>query len=134
IVEMPNQQSLGESMGLPRQDPDYVPTEMDPKQVKSPAYLFTSPISFFYQNFNKHAKSARKVYWLEKDKERMELFSTIIGTENLTSITGLTGDELMKFQAFLNNRMKCDYRCTELELYSEIHALWDLYRKIEGLE
>lgn len=134
IVEMPNQESLGESMGLPRQDPDYVPLEMDPRQVKSPAYLLSSPISFFYQNFNRHAKSARKVYWLEKDKEKMELFSTIINEENLADITGLTGEELMKFAAFLNDRMKCDYHCTELQIYTEIHAIWDLYREIEGMD
>ncbi len=134
IVEMPNQESLGESMGLPRQDPDYVPLEMDPRKVKSPAFLIASPISFFYQNYNKYAKSARKVYWLEKDREKMDLFAGIINAENLSSITGLTGDDLLKFQTFLNNRMQCDYHCTELQLYTEIYAIWDHYREIEGLK
>ncbi len=133
IVQMPNRQTLGESMGLPRQDPDYVPLEMDPKAVKSPAYLISSPLSFFYQNFNRQAKSARKVYWMEKNREEMEQFSRIIGKENIASITGLTGDRLLDFQSFLNNRMECDHRCTELELYTEIHALWELYRELESL-
>lgn len=134
MIEMPKQESIGESLGLPRQDPGYVPLEMDPRRVKSPAYLITSPISFFYQNFNKQAKSARKVYWLEKNKEKMEQFTRVISSENLSFITGFTGDHLMNFQTFLNNRMQCDYNCSEFQLYTEIHALWDLYREIEGLE
>lgn len=134
MIEMPEQQSLGEELGLPRQDPEYVPLEMDPRRVKSPAFLITSPISFFYQNFNKQAKSARKVYWLEKNEEKMEQFTRIISSENLSSVTGLTGDRLMDFQTFLNDRMQCDHNCSEFQLYTEIHALWDLYREIEGLE
>jgi hypothetical protein len=132
IIEMPNQQSLGASLGLPRQDPDYVPLEMDPRQVKSPAYLISSPISFFYQNFNKNAKSARKVYWMEKNREKMELFSSIVSADNLSSVTGLIGDQLLEFQSFLNSRMKCDFHCTELELYTEIYALWDVYRELHA--
>ena len=132
IVQMPNRQTLGESLGLPRQDPGYVPLEMDPGRVKSPAYLISSPLSFFYQNFNRHAKSARKVYWLEKNREDMEQFSRIISAENIAAITGLSGDRLLDFQSFLNDRMECDHRCPELELYTEIHAIWDLYRELES--
>jgi hypothetical protein len=129
MIRMPNQQTLGESMGLPRQDPDYVPVEMDPKAVKSPLMLITAPVSFFYYNFNKQAKSARKVYWLNKNRQKIELFEQIISGENLSSITGLTGNELMEFQAYLNQNLKCDFNCTEFQIYSEIYALWDLYRK-----
>lgn len=134
VIEMPGQQSLGETLGLPRQDPGYVPLEMDPRRVKSPAYLISSPISFFYQNFNKQARSARKVYWLERNEEKMELFTRIISRENLSSITGLKGDRLMDFQTFLNGRMQCDYNCSEFQLYTEIHALWDIYRELNGPE
>lgn len=134
MVEMPNQESLGESMDLPRQDPDYVPLEMDAQQIKSVGLLLTQPISYFYLNFNKHAKSARKVYWLEKDREKIDLFTEITSTENLSEITGLKSDDLLKFKSFLNEQMVCDYHCSELKLYMEIHALWDLYREIEGME
>jgi hypothetical protein len=134
IIEMPNQETLGETMGLPRQDPGYIPYDMDPKVVKSPAFLLTSPISFFYQNFNKEAKSARKVYWLNRNKEKIELYSKIISGENLSSITGLSGRELLEFMAFLNEKMACDYNCTEYEIYAEVHALWDAYREATGLD
>jgi len=129
MIQMPNQQTLGESIGLPRQDPDYVPFDMDPKAVKSPLLLITAPVSFFYYNFNKQAKSARKVYWLNKNQDKIKLFEQIISGENLSSITGLTGNELMEFQSFLNEKLKCDFNCTEFQIYSEIYALWDLYRK-----
>jgi hypothetical protein len=132
IIEMPNQQTLGESMGLPRQDPDYIPQDMDPNVIKSPAFLIKSPISYFYQNFNKYAKSARKVYWLEKNREKQELFSKIISAENLSSITGLAGLELQEFQAFLYERMVCDFKCTELRIYTEIYALWEVYQEMNN--
>ncbi|MCK5694250.1 MAG: hypothetical protein KAI08_15410, partial [Bacteroidales bacterium] len=45
FIDMPVQQTLGASMGLPRQDPDKVPLEMDEKAVKSAGLLLTSPIS-----------------------------------------------------------------------------------------
>jgi hypothetical protein len=37
----------------------------------------------------------------------------------------------MEFQAFLYEKMECDFNCTEFQIYSEIHALWDLYRITE---
>ncbi|MEA3478785.1 MAG: hypothetical protein U9R60_11435, partial [Bacteroidota bacterium] len=67
FIEMPVQQTLGASLGLPRQDPEKVPLEMDEQAIKSAGLLLTSPVSFFYYNFSKHAKSARKVYWFKKN-------------------------------------------------------------------
>jgi hypothetical protein len=129
MIQMPNQQTLGESMGLPKQDPDYIPFEMDEKAVKSAGFLITSPVSYFYYNFNKEAKSARKVFWLKKNREKIEQFEQMIGGENLSSITGLKGKELMDFQSYFYAQMKCDFNCTEFQIYSEIHALWDLYQE-----
>ena len=131
IIEMPNQQTLGESMGLPRQDPDYVPLEMDERAVKSAGYLLTSPISFFYQNFNKEAKSARKVYWLKKNQVKQEHFDKLISGESLSEITSLTGDELQEFQAFLFQRMVCTSKCTDLQILEEVFALLKVYQELK---
>lgn len=131
IIEMPNQQTLGESMGLPRQDPDYVPLEMDEKAIKSAGFLLTSPISFFYQNFNKEAKSARKVYWLKKNQAKQAHFDELISGENLTEITSLTGDDLQQFQAFLIQRMVCTSKCTDLQIFEEVFALWKVYQELK---
>jgi hypothetical protein len=131
FIEMPNQQTMGESMGLPQQDPEKVPMEMDEKAIKSPALLITSPVSFFYYNFNKHAKSARKVYWLEKNREKYEIFNGIINGENLSDITGLSGPKLIEFQAFLVERMVCDFNCTELAIYKEIHGFWKVFQELD---
>ena len=131
IIEMPNQQTLGESMGLPRQDPDYVPLEMDEKAIKSVGFLLTSPISYFYQNFNKEAKSARKVYWLKKNQAKQEHFDELISGESLTEITSLTGDDLQEFQAFLIQRMVCTSKCTDLQIFEEVFALWKVFQELK---
>ena len=118
-------------MGLPQQDPEKVPLEMDEKAIKSPALLITSPVSFFYYNFNKHAKSARKVYWLEKNREKHKIFDGIINGDNLSDITSLSGPKLVEFQAFLLERMVCDFNCTELAIYKEIHGLWNVFQELD---
>ena len=130
-MEMPVQQSLGESLGLPKQDPNYVPMEMNEEAVKSAGLLFSSPISFFYQNFNKRAKSTRRAYWLARNWEKEEAFQKLLSGENLANITGLSGEELSAFQNYLFQYMKCDLHCDELEVYSEIHAHWDRYRELK---
>ena len=132
FIEMPMQQSLGASLGLPEQDPEYVPLEMDEKAVKSAGLLLTSPITFFYQNFNKKARSARKVYWLEKHREKQEMFESIVNGENLSEMTGLHGSELLAFQSFLLERMVCDFQCTELEIYKEIYGLWKVFQELDA--
>lgn len=130
FIDMPVQQTLGASLGLPQQDPEKVPMEMDEKAVKSAGLLFTSPVSFFYQNFNKHAKSARKVYWLNKNQSKQDQFEAITGPENISEITGLSGAKLDEFMRFLSRRMVCDLNCTELEIYSEIHSLWKVFQDL----
>jgi len=130
FIGMPVQQTLGASMGLPRQDPGKVPMEMDEKAIKSAGLLLTNPISFFYYNFNKHAKSARKVYWLKKNQEKQDHFESILSAENLSTITSLTGMELENFQLFLSQRIVCNLHCSELEVYNEIHGLWKVYQDL----
>lgn len=131
IVHMPNRQTLGESMGLPRQDPDYVPLEMDEQAVKSAAHLISSPVSFFYQNFSKEAKRTRKAYWFKKNLPKKEHFDQLVSKENLSEITGLSGDDLMEFQAFLLQRMVSTFKSTDLEVYEEIHGLWKVFRELK---
>jgi len=131
FIGMPMQQTLAASMDLPQQDPEYVPTEMDEKAVRSAGLLLTSPITFFYQNFNKKAKSARKVYWMERNREKIEMFEAIVNGENLYVITGLSGPKLLEFQSFLMERMVCDFNCTELEIYKELHGLWTVFQELD---
>lgn len=123
VVDMGNISSLGERMGLPRQDPDYIPFDMDGSRLRKPAFLLTSPVSYFYYNFNKKAISARKVYWLQKNQEKQRVFDEITSRENLGSFTGLSGEELEMFHAYYLQYMKCNLECTELELYSEIYRI-----------
>ncbi len=131
FVGMPMQQTLGASMGFPQQDPDKVPLEMDEESVKSAGLLLTSPVSFFYYNFNKHAKSARKVYWLSKNQEKQDQFNSIVSGETISGITGFSGTKLEQFMLFLSRRMVCDLNCSELDIYKEIHSLWKLFQELD---
>ena len=130
FIEMPDQQTLGESMGLPSQDPDYIPYDMNEEVLKSLGFLITSPIAYLYHNFSRHAHSARKVYWLNKNKEKQRVFDDFLGSENISSITSLTGMDLQEFLVFLNEQFVCNYNCTELKIYTEIHGLWEVYQKL----
>jgi len=134
ITGMASVQTFGEAMGLPRADPDYVPIEMDEKRVKSAGYLLTSPISYFYHNFNRKAKSARSLFWRKKSRERHDTFDAICSPENLSSVTGLSGDPLLAFMTYLFQRMTCDFKCTEFEVNNEIYAHWEVYRQLNKIE
>lgn len=131
IIQMPRQQTLGESLGLPRQDPDYVPLEMDEQAVKSAAHLLSSPVSFFYQNFSKEAKRTRRAYWFNKNLPEKQHFDQLVGKENLSEITGLSDNELLEFQAFLLQRMVSTFKSTDLEVYEEIYGLWRVYQELK---
>jgi hypothetical protein len=123
-------QSQGEKMGLPTQDPDAIPFDLDEKKIKSPGFLLASPISFFYYNLSKHEKGIRKAYKLKQDEELIHLFEATLSSENISRLTELKGEELEEFMVFLNSNLRCNYHCGEIDLLSEIFALWEKYKSI----
>lgn len=131
IIKMPDRQTLGESMGLPRQDPEYVPFDMDEESIKSLHFLIHTPINFLYYNLSRKEKSRRKVYWLNRNKEKYEIFNDITSPESVSEITGLKGDALLEFLAFLYQQMDCDFKCDEFSIFSEIYKLWEAYQHPE---
>jgi len=60
IVNTPAPETLGESLGLPRKDPGYVPFDMDESLLKSTGFMLSSPISYLYYNHNKKEKKQAK--------------------------------------------------------------------------
>lgn len=128
VISLPRVTTLGEKLGLPREDPDYIPLEMNEKKVRSAGFLLTSPVSFFYHNLSRKQRSARRLFMMERNAEEQDAFEEILSRSNISSITGLTGEELDRFLLFLNERIQCDYRCSELQIHTEIHSLWELYR------
>ncbi len=125
--------SEGAKMGLPVQDPDYIPFNMNERLLQSAMFFFNSPLSYLYYNMNKKEKGARKAYQLEKDKELIEKFEEVLGKENISYITGLEDDKLEKFMLYLNDHMMCDYHCNEIKLLTEIHYIWKQYQGINAL-
>ena len=134
LIKRPAAPTLGEQLGLPRQDPGYVPYNMDERHVESLGFALSSPISYLYENLNRKARNRRKVYWLKRNRELHERFEEITGPENLSYLTGLEGDELLEFMAHLYRELECDFRCDELKLYSEIHAIWEEYRSDSSMK
>lgn len=132
VVNMPVEKPLGETLGLPRQDPDYIPFDMDESFIKSAKFLIHSPLSYIYYNLSRKQKSARKVYRLEKDHDKIELFQSYLSPEELKSLTGLEGEALQDFIIFLNINMKCDYNCTEMEIISEILRLHKIFIEVKN--
>jgi hypothetical protein len=130
IIHMPDQQTLGESMGLPRQDPDYIPFDMNESYLKSTNFLIHSPLSYLYYNLSRKEKSRRWVFWQGKDREGHEAFETIVSPESLSEVTGLEGEELLEFMSYLFQRMVCDFKCSEIDIYEEIYSHWEVYRNI----
>ena len=53
-----------------------------------------------------------------------------MSSDNISSITGLTGMELQDFISFLFQKMYCDFKCEELQIYTEIYGLWEVYQKL----
>ena len=119
----------GVRLGLPIQSPGVLPFDMDEKKLKSPGFLLSSPVSFFYYNFSKREKSARKANKLDRDSELISRFKEILSAENISGITGYQDQELVDFMLYLNSKIDCTYSCTEIEILTEVHEIWNEYKR-----
>ncbi|MBN2697860.1 MAG: hypothetical protein JXR52_03485 [Bacteroidales bacterium] len=129
FVKLKVPEPIGEKLGLPRQDPDYVPFDMDEEKLKSAGFLIHSPLSYLYYKLSKKEKSARKVYKLNKNSERIERFWALVNSQKVSEMTGLTGKALDDFMAYLNSSLTCDFNCSEFEILSEIYRLHEAYKE-----
>jgi hypothetical protein len=123
--------TLSEKLSLPVRDDAYVPFDMDEDRLGSLGFFINSPVSFIYYNLSKHERSARKAYRLRRDNELIQWFNELLSRENISSITGLTDQDLEHFIIFLNERMSTTYHNSELDVLTEVHLLWDQYREME---
>ncbi|MFC2089493.1 hypothetical protein ACFLT1_01860 [Bacteroidota bacterium] len=120
-------EDIGEEMKLPQQDPDAIPFELDEKMIKSPRFFFSSPLSYLYYNLSEREKNVRKAYQLEKNASKIARFEYFLSGQKISEITGLEGKELQDFQLYLNQHIRCDFNCSELEILSEIYMHWEAY-------
>lgn len=118
----------GARLGLPIQSPGVVPFDMDEKKLKSPGFLLSSPVSFFYYNFSKREKSARKANKLDRDSELINRFREILSAENISAISGYKDQELADFILYLNSNITCTYTCNEIEILTEVHQILEEYK------
>ena len=127
---MEDQPSMTEELGLPTQDPDFIPYYLDEKKIESVGFLINSPVSFLYYNLSRKEKSARKVYRLKKDHDLISKFKEVYNRERIAEITGLRGDQLEAFMRFLNEHFLCTYECKEIEILQEIYQWFEAYEEI----
>ncbi len=123
-------EDLGNALGLPKQDPDLVPFDMDEKKLKSTGFLLTSPVSFLYYNLSKREKRARRAFRLKRDQKLIDRYNRVLGPTNLERVTGLKDKTLEQFMIYLNQQMNCDYHCSELELTRELLDIWERYKAL----
>lgn len=124
-------EDLGDALGLPKQDPDMVPFDMDEQKLKSGGFLLTSPVSFLYYNLSGREKKARRAFRLKQDRKLIERFNRVLGPTNLERVTGLKNESLEQFMIYLNQQMTCDYHCSELELTRELLEIWKRYKTLQ---
>ena len=53
-----------------------------------------------------------------------------IVSESIADMTGLSDDDLVDFLAYLFQRMFCDFKCPEIQVYSEIYSHYEVYKKL----
>ncbi|MEZ5072576.1 MAG: hypothetical protein R2751_16840 [Bacteroidales bacterium] len=102
---------------------------MDAAALKGLGMLVTSPASYFYYKYNKKAQNARELFWEERNREKIDRFEEITGAREVGEITQLKEEALLDFLSYLQVHMKCSYNCSEIQIYTEIYALWEDYQK-----
>lgn len=127
------QETVGEKLGLPQQDPGVIPFDMDEEKLKSTGFLINSPVSFIYYNLSKKEKRARRAFRLKQDQEMIDRFNRVLGPTNLQQVTGLKDQALEDFMIFLNRELACDYHCSELQLTRELLSIWKKYKEVQEL-
>lgn len=120
--------SIGADMGLPLQDPDVVPFDEDIQKLKSPLFMISSPVSYLYYNFSRREKNRRKSLEMDKVQPEIERFNAIVSRKNIAGITSLEGEALDAFLLYMNQRLDCDHRCSEVEVLTEVMAIWKNYQ------
>lgn len=125
------QETMGEKLGLPQQDPGVIPFDMDEEKLKSTTFLLNSPVSFIYYNLSKKEKGARRAFRLQQDQEMIERFNRVLGPTNLRHVTGLENKALEEFMIYLNQELTCDYHCSELQMTRELLSIWENYKEIQ---
>ncbi len=124
-------EDLGNALGLPKQDADLIPFDMDEQKLKSGGFLLTSPVSFLYYNLSGREKKARRAFRLKQDRKLIERYNRVLGPTNLAGVTGLKKESLEQFMIYLNQQMTCDYHCSELELTRELLEIWKRYKAMQ---
>jgi hypothetical protein len=129
MKSMPVTESLARKLGLPEQTGNLLPNYQNPDVLRNPMFAITNPVDFIYYNLNKKQQSIRKVNEFKQNEDLIRKFESVYNRSGIGKLTGLNGKELDDFMVYLNLHFKCDFRCTEIQIITEIFDWWKNYRE-----
>lgn len=97
------------------------------KYVKSLAFAVSSPISYLYYNFSQREKSIRRYHELENDKWNVYAIDQKYNKFIVERVTGLKGDESIKFMSWCNFSKDYLLAATDYEIVLKITEKYKLY-------
>jgi len=128
MKSMPVTQSMGEKLGLPQQSGNPVPNYRNAEILNNPMFAISNPVDFLYYNFDKKQQSIRKVMEFKQNEDLIRRFESVYNRAGIEALTGLSGKELDDFMMYLNLHFRCDFRCSEIQVATEIYEHWKNYR------
>jgi hypothetical protein len=114
---------------LPQETGHSLPNYQNPDVLSNPLFAITNPVDFIYFNLSKKQQSVRRVNEFKRNEEQIRRFESVYNRSGIGKLTGLSGKELDDFMIYLNLHFTCDFRCTEIQIITEIFNRWRDYGK-----
>ena len=128
MMSMPVTKSWTEKLGLPQQTGNPIPNFKNADILSNPLFAITNPVDFLYFNLNKKQQSIQKVIEFQNNEDKIRKFEAVYNRKSISALTGLTNEPLDSFLVFLNSNFVCDFRCSEIQIVTEIFKQWELYK------
>lgn len=128
MMSMPVTKSWNEKLGLPQQTGNPIPNYKNANVLSNPLFAITNPVDFLYFNLNKKQQSIQKVIEFQKNEDQIRKFESVYNRKSISALTGLTNEPLDSFLIFLNINFNCDFRCSEIQIVSEIFKQWEFFK------
>lgn len=128
MMSMPVTKSWNEKLGLPQQSGNPIPNFKNADVLSNPLFAITNPVDFLYYNLNKKQQSIQKVIEFQKNEDQIRKFESVYNRKSISALTGLTNEPLDSFLIFLNVNFNCDFKCSEIQIVSEIFKQWEFFK------
>ncbi len=93
----------------------------------------TSPISMIYSIFNDELQSRRKLKQLQQQKTRQDKIDDKFNREQISELTGLTGEKLERFMDYCNFSDEYILKTREYFILERVKRCYKRFRRIDSL-